>query len=150
MSDNGKEYTIQKGTYRIIDGELVQILDNELARECLMKELIAEGWTPPVEPEPEFKAGDLVQVVDREGEGEGWITTAFSHLNIDNPFPYVTHIGPYKTCRHAPTWIKWESGDYSIEDARTSMQRASGDVWVNHDGKTVIIMSDGRWAWMPE
>ena len=148
MSDNGKEYTIQKGTYRIIDGELVQILDNELARECLMKELIAEGWTPPVEPEPEFKAGDLVQVVDREGEGEGWITTAFSHLNIDNPFPYVTHIGPYKTCRHAPTWIKWEDGEL------TELCKQIGTVRLDRDGKPIICMfpttdnPEKRWAWI--
>ena len=143
MSDNGKEYTIQKGTYRIIDGDLVQILDNELARECLMKELIAEGWTPPVEPEPEFKAGDLVQVVDREGEGEGWITTAFSHLNIDNPFPYVTHIGPYKTCRHAPTWIKWEDGQSPVPSG------TKGTVFSN-TSRPYIKMNDGRWEWLPE
>ena len=135
MSDNGKEYTIQKGTYRIIDGELVQILDNELARECLMKELIAEGWTPPPkEPEPEFKPGEYVEV-------------RWKGLHQDQSWHLARYAETYDTsnceCRHAPTWIKWEDGDSPVPSG------TKGTVF-SSTSRPYIKMYDGRWAWMPE
>ncbi|GAG45032.1 unnamed protein product, partial [marine sediment metagenome] len=78
-------------------------------REILRQELIAEGWTPPPEkPEPEFKAGDYVEVRD----SDDWELDRFLRESTDE-LRYVTEGGGasfWKQCRHAPTWIKWEKG----------------------------------------
>jgi len=143
MSDNGKEYTIQKGTYRIIDGELVQILDNELARECLMKELIAEGWTPPPK-EPEFKPGDYC-IFENSVQARLGI---YSQYIPGDHCPHIDERGTaWSNCKHAPTWIKWEDGE---EPDLAPDGQVLGYVYTDIHGKAFLSMNDGRWAWMPE
>lgn len=105
-----------------------------------------KGWTPPQdkEPEPEFKPGDYVEVKNTSPQAisPDWDLRRytdeirFSSLQI----------------RHAPTWIKWESGKMphkymKLGTVCEASTRYRGGI---STGKQFIEMDDGRWAWMPE
>ena len=97
-----------------------------------------EGWTPPPD-EPEFKAGDYVEV---RSHNENWRLDRFIRLNSSD-YPYDCERGAYLECRHAPTWIKWEDGQAPVPSG------TKGTVFSN-TSRPYIKMYDGRWAWMPE
>ena len=102
-----------------------------------------KGWTPPVEPEPEFKAGDYVEV--RDTVFGSWKLRKF-HSMTEGCMYKTDEYTSWKQCRHAPTWIKWEDGPVPLQDG-DFMQ--TGFVH-EQNGKAWIYMSDGRWAWMPQ
>jgi len=50
MNNNGYEYVMPAGTYRVLDGELVRVVNSEEVEKMLLVHqelLIEKGWLPP-------------------------------------------------------------------------------------------------------
>lgn len=116
-----------------------------LTEEKLEEILITLGWTPPPEKEPEFKPGDYVEYYD--DYRRKWVLSKYHHYSI----PYKLHMmedgNTSKTCRPAPTWIKWEDGE--APNKHGPYQATQGVVFPIGN-RLIVSMGDGRWAWMPE
>ena len=137
MSNNGQEYTMEKGTYRVVDGELVRIVDIDEVEKMLALHkdiLISKGWTPPPE-KPEFKEGDYVMGTNRY---------LFKVKKILGGLLYNAYGTTWRIneCRHAPTWINWQ---YGMPPSNDNVQ---GYVRYSDDEKQYVVMNDGRWAWI--
>ncbi|GAF85154.1 unnamed protein product [marine sediment metagenome] len=126
-------------------GPITTLFENQM-REAIKQELIEKGWTPPPEkPEPEFKAGQPVEV--RDYGARGWILTRYVSKDSMTGKYYSSNDIYWDECRHAPTWIKWEDGLHTSKDNDSVI---IGNVIRHPTAKVFILMNDGRWAWMTE
>ena len=109
--------------------------------ELLRETLIEKGWTPP---QNEFKPGDYVEV--KEFGAKDWTLRRYKKRRADGKHIVDDNMTHWDECRHAPTWIKWESGEEPELSETGSM---NGYIYTAENGKPFISVIDGRWAWMP-
>jgi len=148
MSENGQEYTMEKGTYRVVDGELVRIVDIDEVEKMLALHkdiLISKGWTPPP-TEPEFKAGDYVEVWDYESERR--VIDEYAEYLHESSYPHKTNRNSWRHCRHAPTWIKWESGPVPYNEGPIIVQWENNTYGISNGVSTIEKLLVKRWAWI--
>ena len=145
-----EEYTTKTATYVIRGDKLIPVLDDETAklhRNITINQLIHEGYTITPPPEkPEFKPGDPVEVWNDDINARR--LTRYERLSVskdEGPYIHRCMNGGWKHCRHAKTWINWQTGPVPLLDG------AFLQIGFVHEqnGKAWIYMHDGRWAWMP-